>query len=79
MGHTPHELHEEFPEFSEKLTTLKETDAHFARLNDGCHEINSAVLRAETDVEPTDDLHLSEMRKQRIALKDQIYAMLTHA
>ncbi|MCB1411459.1 MAG: YdcH family protein [Rhodobacteraceae bacterium] len=79
MGHTPHELHEEFPEFSEKLTTLKETDAHFARLHDEYHEINRAVHRAETDVEPTDDLHLSEMRKQRIALKDQIYAMLTHA
>ena len=79
MGHTPHELHEEFPEFSEKLTTLKETDAHFARLHDEYHEINRAVHRAETDVEPTDDLHLSEMRKQRMALKDQIYAMLTHA
>ena len=79
MGHTPHELHEEFPEFSEKLTTLKETDAHFARLHDEYHEINRAVHRAETDVEPTDDLHLSEMRKQRIALKDQLYAMLTHA
>ena len=79
MSHTPHELHEEFPEFSEKLTTLKETDAHFARLHDEYHEINRAVHRAETDVEPTDDLHLSEMRKQRIALKDQIYAMLTHA
>ena len=79
MGHTPHELHEEFPEFSEKLTTLKETDAHFAQLHDEYHEINRAVHRAETDVEPTDDLHLSEMRKQRIALKDQIYAMLTHA
>ena len=79
MGHTPHELHEEFPEFSEKLTTLKESDAHFARLHDEYHEINRAVHRAETDVEPTDDLHLSEMRKQRIALKDQIYAMLTHA
>ncbi|MEZ5716133.1 MAG: DUF465 domain-containing protein [Paracoccaceae bacterium] len=76
MTHTPHELHEEFPEYAEKMTELKTSDAHFGKLFDEYHEINRAVHRAETDVEPTDDLHLGEMRKQRMVLKDQLYAML---
>lgn len=78
MSNTPHELHEEFPEFTDKMAGLKASDAHFAKLFDEYHEINRAVHRAEADVEPTDDLHLTEMRKQRMHLKDEIYSMLTH-
>ncbi len=76
MSHTPHELSEEFPDKIAAMQGLKESDAHFARLFDEYHEINRAVHRAETNVEPTDDLHMGEMRKQRMALKDQIAAML---
>lgn len=76
MSHTPHELHEEFPEFADKLSQLKTSDAHFAKLAEDYHEINRAVHRAETDIEPTDDLHMAEMRKKRALLKDQIYAIL---
>lgn len=79
MSHTPHELLEEFPEHADKISALKTSDAHFARLAEEYHEINRAVHRAETDVEPTDDLHMAEMRKQRAALKDEIYRMLTAA
>lgn len=76
MSHTPHELAEEFPDRVEQMHTLKESDAHFARLSDAYHNINRDVHRAETDVEPTDDLHMSEMRKKRLALKDEIWALL---
>lgn len=79
MSHTPHQLHEEFPEHTDKMSALKTSDAHFAKLADEYHEINRAVHRAETDVEPTDDLHMAEMRKKRAALKDEIYRMLTAA
>ncbi|MDU8926618.1 YdcH family protein [Alisedimentitalea sp. MJ-SS2] len=78
MSHTPHELNDDFPEHAEKIAALKASDAHFAKLSDEYHEINRAVHRAETDVEPTDDVHLTEMRKERAFLKDQIYHMLTH-
>lgn len=76
MTHVPHELHEEFPEFAEKIHELKTGNAHFAKLSGEYHELNRAVHRAETDVEPTDDMHMEEMRKQRLALKDQLFAML---
>ena len=76
MSHTPHELIEEFPDQIDALRRLKGNNAHFARLYDEYHTINEAIYRAETDVEPTDDLHMGEMRKQRMVLKDQIAAAL---
>ena len=39
MSHTPHELHEEFPDQVEKMHQLKETDAHFANLFDQSGEV----------------------------------------
>ncbi len=77
MSHTPHELAEEFPEHVDKMHDLKTANGHFARLFDEYHEVNRAVHRAETRVEPTDDTHLEEMRKTRMRLKDEIYGMLT--
>lgn len=77
MSHTPHELAEEFPELADKMHALKTTDAHFNTLSDRYHEVNRAVHRAETDVEPTSDDHLVQMRKERMALKDEVYAYLT--
>ena len=77
MTHTPHELHEEFPEHAAKLTALKTDNAHFAKLADDYHEVNRAVHRAETNVEPMEDLAVVDLRKQRAFLKDQIYSMLT--
>lgn len=76
MSHVPHELHEEFPEYQEQLAGLKQSNAHFAKLADEYHDINRAIHRAETNVEPTDDLNIAQMRKSRMVLKDQIYGLL---
>ncbi|MCJ7871759.1 YdcH family protein [Phaeobacter sp. J2-8] len=79
MTHTPHELAEEFPEHADKLHTLKTENAHFARLADEYHNINRAVHRAETNIEPVEELAEVALRKQRAALKDEIYALMTKA
>ncbi len=79
MSHTPHELIEEFPDQIDKMQALKQSDAHFARLYEEYHAINRAIHRAETNVEPTDDLHMVAMRKDRMSLKDQISAALNAA
>ncbi|MCT4559603.1 MAG: YdcH family protein [Pelagimonas sp.] len=76
MSHTPHELAEEFPEFAEKMHSLKTSDAHFAKLADEYHEVNRQIHRAETNVEPMEQLAEEQLRKQRGALKDEIYGML---
>ncbi|MDO6728599.1 YdcH family protein [Marinovum sp. 2_MG-2023] len=79
MTHTPHELAEEFPEHADKLHALKTENAHFARLADEYHNINRAVHRAETNIEPVEELAEVALRKQRAALKDEIYALMTKA
>lgn len=79
MSHTPHELAEEFPDRVDQMSALKQSDAHFAKLFDEYHDVNRAVHRAEVDIEPTDDLHMAEIRKERLALKDQIWSMLLAA
>lgn len=76
MSHTPHELSEDFPDKVDRIHELKQENAHFARLVEQYHDVNRAVHRAETDVEPTDDLHMTEMRRERMRLKDEIAGML---
>ncbi len=79
MSHTPHELAADFPEYAEQLHQLKESDAHFQKLADAYHTLNREIHRAETNVEPTDDFNEEEMRKKRMALKDEIWAILSKA
>lgn len=77
MSNTPHELSEEFPDKVELISTLKQSDAHFARLVDEYHQVNRDIHRAETNIEPTDDLHEGELRKKRMLLKDEIWRILS--
>ena len=76
MSHTPHELAEEFPEAADRIRELKETDAHFARLAEEYHEVNRQIHRIETDVEPASDAFQTQLRRQRMALKDELFALL---
>jgi len=77
MSHTPHELAQDFPEHADRISDLKQNDAHFARLFDEYHDINRAVHRAETNVEPLEELAEVEMRKKRSHLKDELYKLLS--
>ncbi len=76
MSDTPHELHEEFPEHSTRITELKTGNAHFRQLSEHYHTLNRTIHRGETNVEPMDDFHLEDLRKQRLNLKDQLFGML---
>lgn len=79
LSHTPHDLAEEFPDQLEKLHALKLSNTHFARLSDEYHDLNRAIHRAETKVEPITDEAETELRKKRLALKDEIARMLRDA
>lgn len=79
MSNTPHDLYEDFPEKAAAIHALKAKDAHFARLVEEYHNVNRAVHRAETLVEPTTAEHENELRRHRMKLKDDIWKALTHA
>ncbi len=77
MSNTPHDLSEEFPEKKDAIHALKATDAHFARMVDAYHEVNRAVHRAETLVEPVTPDHENALRHKRMRLKDDISRALS--
>lgn len=77
MSSTPHHLAEEFPEYLVQMRHLRETDGHFHRICSEYEDVNHEIHKAETDIEPCSDERMEEMRKQRLALKDEIYGMLT--
>lgn len=76
MSHVPHELAEEFPEFKQRIYELKTSDRHFLRLFNDYHEVNREVHRAEAAGLNISDKHYEEIKKQRIALKDEIFVIL---
>ncbi|PWE28203.1 YdcH family protein [Pararhodobacter marinus] len=79
MSNTPHGLAEEFPADADKIQALKGSDAHFAKIAEEYQRVNDQIHRAETQVEPMSDDHETELRKKRLALKDEIAAMLRAA
>ncbi|NWG86309.1 MAG: YdcH family protein [Hydrogenophilaceae bacterium] len=75
----PHDLAHEFPEHKETMRTLKQGNAHFAKLFDEYHAIDREVRRIEQNIEPTSDVYAEELKKKRLALKDELYQMLVAA
>ncbi|WP_417317769.1 YdcH family protein [Emcibacter sp.] len=77
MTHVHHTLLEEFPEHKEKLHELKLNDAHFVSLHDKYDQVNEAINKAEAQIENLSDEHLEDLKKERLALKDEINAILS--
>jgi len=72
-----HDLAHEFPEHKERMHTMKMENAHFAKQFDAYHVVNNNIEVLENNESPVADETLEELKKQRLALKDELYAMLT--
>ena len=77
MGHTPHELHDEFPEDTALLHTLKVSDSHFQTLAARYHEVNREIHRIEAEVDAASDARLEDLKKQRLAMLDEVADLLS--
>ncbi len=71
-----HDLFHEFPEYRDRIAELKDADPGFARLYDDYHAVNDEVERIELQVETPSDHYTEVLKKQRLHLKDEIYAIL---
>ncbi|MCK4705981.1 MAG: YdcH family protein [Gammaproteobacteria bacterium] len=76
MQLTTHPLIEEFPEYKDQVHTLKMNNAHFRRLTHEYEGIDKSIVRAEQGLETVNDDYLSEIKKERLHLKDLIYQMI---
>lgn len=74
-----HALTNEFPEFRDKIHDMKMSDEHFQKLFDEYHKLDREVYRVEYDIEPRSDTALEELKKRRLALKDELYNILKHS
>ncbi|WOC50698.1 hypothetical protein BPO_0051 [Bergeyella porcorum] len=74
-----HILINEFPEFVEKIAHLKANDEKFLNLYVNYEEVNALIQHYEEgEVNHTTDEHLTDLRKKRVHLKDDIYTYLNN-
>ena len=76
MSHTPHEIGAEFPDDLETIHELKLTSPHFLALAETYHDVNRRIHRVEAQIEPASDDMLHDLKRQRLALKDEIAVMI---
>jgi uncharacterized protein YdcH (DUF465 family) len=68
-----------FPEFRDLITKLKGHDAHFTRLFDKHNELDQHIKNKEAHIEPSSQVEIEKLKKEKLALKDEIYQVLLKA
>ena len=71
-----HDLIHELPEYKDRIRELKMTNRRFATQFEKYHDTDHAVLRVAAGFENTSDEYLEELKKKRLALKDELFAMI---
>lgn len=68
-----------FPEYRELITQLKGHDAHFTRLFDKHNALDQLIKNKEDHIEPATQVEIETLKKEKLALKDEIYQVLRKA
>ena len=68
-----------FPEYRELITKLKTTDHHFIRLFDKHNELDQQIKNMEDHVTSGTPEEIENLKKEKLRLKDQLYAILKKA
>ncbi|WP_334135170.1 YdcH family protein [Tepidimonas sp.] len=68
-----------FPEYRDLISKLKTSDHHFARLFDKHNELDERIQRMEQGIEPGSHEQIETLKKEKLLLKDQLYAILRQA
>ena len=76
MSVEKHDLIHELPEYKDRIHDLKMTNRYFANQFEKYHDTDHAVIRIEDGIENTSDEYLEELKKKRLALKDELFAMI---
>lgn len=68
-----------FPEYRELITKLKGSDAHFTRLFDKHNDLDQLIKNMESRVVQATAVEIETLKKEKLQLKDRIYAHLRSA
>jgi uncharacterized protein YdcH (DUF465 family) len=78
MSGIPHEIDEEFPIEAETIRRLASENAEFAALTERYHRVNAEIHHIETGEDAASDARWEELKKERLLLKDSIFAQVSH-
>lgn len=68
-----------FPEYRELISLLKTTDRHFLNLFDEHNALDQRIKNIEARIEPGSAVDIENLKKAKLALKDELYALLRKA
>jgi uncharacterized protein len=71
-----HDLHHEFPQYSDRIHALKVSDAHFGKLFAEYDRLDHEIRRLEEEGLLISDAEMEAMKLDRVRLKDKLYAYL---
>ena len=70
------DLHDDFPEYAQRIHDLKVGNPRFAELFKAYDEINHRIRRIELDNVPMGEAGFERLKYERLSIKDRLYAML---
>ena len=68
-----------FPEYRDQISLLKTQDAHFARLFTLHNQLDQEIRNMEAGIVPGTPLEIERLKKEKLQIKDQLYAILRKA
>ena len=68
-----------FPEYRELITKLKSSDHHFMHLFDKHNTLDQEIKNIETRLTFGTHDEIENLKKEKLLLKDQLYAILKNA
>lgn len=68
-----------FPEHRDLITRLKTADHHFTRLFDRHNDLDQKIKNMEARIETGSHEEIENLKKEKLHLKDQLYAILQKA
>lgn len=74
-----HPLVHDFPELRSELQRLRQSDEQFSRQAEEYEALDKRICRIEDGIELLDDVTLSALKLNRVALKDQLARQLKRA
>jgi len=63
-------------EYRDIISKLKQVNAHFAKIFERHNELDDKIKEVEEGREHMDDLELDKLKKEKLKLKDEAYAMI---
>lgn len=65
-----------FHEYREEIGQLKQHNAHFEKIFNEHNDLDQKIKNAEDGINPLSNQEVDILKKQKLHLKDEVYAMI---